>query len=766
LTPSWPPLVFTRRFPLIALLVVLPGAAAAQGNWPLKLWPRRELRATLATLQGETLPAESIRLKTPPDLASPPPGGSLYDWRAEPGNPAFETLRAILVQTETVEWLSSGAGELECFRLGPVGGASPPPPDWRRSFGQPAWTKAAAVEGSATLPYLNRAQFCWVDPKQPNLEAQGEFLFRQRLRSRSPGLISRAILRVGGRIDFLSLSLNDRPIHLAGQADFRLGEFDVTPLVRDDENLVAVWVRTRPESLIEQPALAFQLEIWRVATPGRRASEGWTSRAILISTGGGRLLGEPSIMSQERIIFQTRYGTWALPWEGARGLLFPLSMMGETPEVKKENAWQIALGRFWPGRPSGPLEPQGYGLPLKLLPEALPGTVLLSGGRTTRTHPTFFAKGRLHLVSRTGESYSVGGSEVVGIYPPEPAEALIRRPSSDVALLYGRLRTARGETVSGVIRQLDGRGAVLETPAGDFLKLPTEAIVKVTFPYHGLAGPAARAPAALAAAGEPQKGQVGLLGQAEGAPPAARADYLALASQVQEAAFLAGLECVQPTQAELTDAEGFLPARYPVLVIVDPLGEYPETLGQEGDAQAALHAHVRSGGALLLYSRGGALRTAVRSHQGRFLRSPAEGGLARLLSLETLHPAGRLPSGEAPFDRPPNLALALQFQRAGGLPDPLLGLPETIDLPALAAAPFYPMVEALRRGSVIYQLRDDSGRRYGPGLSVIPAVGGKVIIIDHLLWHSVVDEEPFTRIVLPRILSWAALEALRGRPGA
>jgi hypothetical protein len=72
------------------------------------------------------------------------------------------------------------------------------------------------------------------------------------------------------------------------------------------------------------------------------------------------------------------------------------------------------------------------------------------------------------------------------------------------------------------------------------------------------------------------------------------------------------------------------------------------------------------------------------------------------------------------------------------------------------------MVSTQGAASVIYEIRDETGMAYGPALSLVPKGRGTLVIIDHLLWNSRPDGEPFSERILPALLRWA-LEAATPR---
>jgi hypothetical protein len=208
----------------------------------------------------------------------------------------------------------------------------------------------------------------------------------------------------------------------------------------------------------------------------------------------------------------------------------------------------------------------------------------------------------------------------------------------------------------------------------------------------------------------------------------------------------------------LADPERLTPRAYPILVSVDPRGEYPDTVETEGDARDALARYVETGGALILYSRGGALKTAVIRVGSRYLRTTRDRGLAEALGLRIVHPEDRKPPGIAPLDRLPDRTGSYRFERNGAVPPGLAGLPRSIDAAPMLYSAYYPMTDESGEAEEVYRLVDETGAAYGPTLTIVPRSRGRIVVIDHTLWNSNIDGQPFHRAVLPTLMAWTVIE--------
>jgi len=722
------------------------------------------LNATKIT--GESVPIRSFSFQTPSELpqsknsTSKNSGDIFYHFSVQSdvssARVPFEQIRQVTIRRQEDRAYPSRAEEMEFLFLGSKGKAIPPPPDWKHAFGsQPAWHAAAKVQPGTLVPFVNGVEYCWA-PKADGQPQSGDFLFRQQLRLGDLKDLARAELCLSGSVEFLGVFLNERPVHLAGKTQLGICEFEITPLIRPGDNLLALRVRSLNESRIEQPCIAFDIKTRRV--PPAVSSAYQSGSALMIESEGDRVWGRVEGMEAQKFRMKSEYGPVEISWDKVHALLFPEGFVLLPRSAKGGMGQKIQNWVAIRDHPKN-LESRGQGLPTQSEPVALGGTLLLSEGRAYQGWVGKIEGDRLNLVLAGDRSIPpVRTDELLAVYPrasDSSGTVLLQKPSPDVAPIFCRATTSRGEIISGLLRQATGRGIVLESRHGEFLKLPANQLVEISFPYHISINESQSngSPAALEKnSPDAPRIQIGVLGRAGGLEEHAQ-EYSSLSNQIQEAAFIAGFDSILLSEDSLTNPSSLSPSSFPILASIDPVGEYLDSMNEQGDVRKLLVAYVESGGCLLLYSRGGALRTAVLNAPGGFLRSPRPEGLARQFEFKTFHPGDESPSGIIPFDRPSSEAGLLTFDRSDVLPENFPGLPKSISLASMLLAPFYPMVDVGGHGKTIYRLRG-SDKDFGPALTLTPRGKGKIVVIDHLLWHSKVDDEPFTTAVLPSILRW------------
>ncbi|MEN6627548.1 MAG: hypothetical protein ABFD69_15095 [Candidatus Sumerlaeia bacterium] len=684
------------------------------------------------TSDGVSIWLDQIRLGTPRDLQK----NKTYSFDTVPAVPSLDAVEELSFDLLARELIGSNPAAMETYRLGNTRIAVPPPPDWKRSFGQiPPWSRAIPAAQVNHLPFINGAVFCWANGQQAPAGTANVYLLRQSFTVQQHEKLARATLRLATNGEPLEICINEHPVQLPARAGFGMATWEVTPLIQPGLNLIAIRIGERPRSTEASYGLAFHIELQRrpkdEAPPAVKPTEG-----LLTSKTGDRIWGVVRELTAEGITLESAYGSYRIAWQNCASLIFPYRWRVEqSPEAAKR------------ARAAATPRPEEdaivYGLPLSAAPQPLQDCLLLTGNRRTTARPSAAREGKLFFEGGEGKPFSIPVGEVLGVYPPQPLDFDYQRPMPQSALLYCRLQTTRGERISGLLRQLRGSSVVLETEAGTFLELRTRWLSSIDFPYHGASAPRPG-----------NSANIGLIPLATGSE-AYRVAYQGDVHKVQSAILTIGAEPRPLGMDDLARPDVLSPARLPAVVYIDPVGEYLHTLNTRGDAQQALLQYVTGGGRLIVLARGAAFRTTVRGENGQMRRAPADmtrPNLAQEFGVKFARPASSAAGGVEPFNHPPNDGRTIFFQRASQVPRDLLGLARQVQLRSMLSAPFYPMV-ATEPGAVpLYDLRDDSGRVFGPAMQIIPRGRGAIIVIDHLLWESEIDNTPFVERELPKLL--------------
>ncbi len=690
------------------------------------------------TIDGESVWLDQIRFSTPRDFEKLDPGQQIYTFDTNPQAPRFEAIQEFSFETMTEELIGSRPEALETYRLGNARITVPPPPDWKRSYDQiPPWSRAVAAQQTDHLPFINGAVACWVAGPSAPSGANNVYLFRQHFELRQHDRLARATLRLATNADPIELAVNDHPVELATKVGYRLASYEITPLLQPGINIVAIRLAERPLST-EPPGLAFHIELLRrakdTAPPPIRQTD-----ALLTNKQGDRIWGNVHDMNNDGIGLDSPYGRYRIDWNDCGSVLFPAAWHEEPPEPTFVQRVR--------GRAPVPVALPLYGLPLKAAPSPIQDCLLLTENRRTTARPGYARDGQLNFEGIDGKKFAMPINHVLAIYPPQPLEVSFQRPRSETAILFCRLMTTRGEQLSGLLRQLRGSEAVLETDASNFLTIKTPYISTIYFPYHSANQSGAR----------PSTQKIGIMPLLPGAE-AYRVAYQNDLRRVQAADFSIDADTVNLGVETLADTAQLNPARLPVLVNIDPVGEYLHTLGSTADAQNALLRYVEEGGRLIVLARGGAFRTTVLKDGGQMRRTPADMTRPNLLDqigAKVSRPPAAAGAAIVPFNHPPNDGRTIFFQRSSQLPHKeLFGLERRVQLGSMVSAPFYPMV-ASSGAITLYDLRDENSRIFGPALQIIPKGRGFVVVIDHLLWESEIDDVPFSESELPKLLRWA-----------
>lgn len=726
------------------------------------------LDSNILTITDELLPASGpdqtsrpttpVEFATPADLTTLNDAGQI-DFRTQYPTLDFKEVKAFLFEQDTRRWIGSEASAIEGYRLGSLDSAAPPLPGWARSFGRHAsWKPGVPATVGKETPYLNRAQAVGF-PADPDSGADtGEFLFRAQLQIDSDRPISFALLHFAVSGEIIELRLNDRPV-LLGTGESRLpGVADVSRVLNPGTNILAFHVRNRGASFKGAPSLAFSLE-YALGKHERNPGSTLYDQAVLRTRNGDRIRGKILTFNPVSILLQTPYGRYGTDWERVESIVFPQGWYDppaeKSPPVRR-------LIRFFgfeeivreDETPSAP----PYGVRSSPWPALSDGAILLRDGRVVAEELIGVEDDQVILRRHDdGEKIRVARDAVAAIYPPSPQNLRLERPSPEFAPLDCRLKTTRGEVFSGILRQIDSRRIVLEHAGDGILSFPSGRVVWIWFPLHRDDG---NDLASTIAAGAPPPFKAGASVAILGLPSTSDpldAETLELHQEIQQAAFLSRLACEYPAAESMINPAGLNPRDYPVVAVADFEGTYPDTVIEEGDARAAILNYVNTGGTLLVYSRRGALRRPRRLPSG----DPAgteglESPLLRALELRRHEPGDGGRSSLRAFDYPPNLPVALQMKRRGPMPQGLRSLPPQVEAPDLATgAPFYPLLSETGQDETLYQLVNETGVAYGPALLAVRRGAGRILIVDHLLWHASVEGQPFSQVILPQLLSWA-----------
>ncbi len=726
------------------------------------------VEATILTVTDELLPPSlssepanrkaQITLQTPAELSNFENGESIV---FESGYPSlsFNQIKALLFEQERRRWFRSEAIGIEWYRLGSPDAPAPPLPGWNRSYGQHAsWQNSVPATLSPTSPFVNRAQAVWVtdDPTLPY--SKGEFLFRTRLVVDEGDIISNARLHLAVAGDLLAAFLNEDPIVTTPESSRQPQIYDVSRLLKPGTNILAFRIRNPGAPSCPNPSLAYSLEYTLREGPKRQPSAAF-EQTVLTTRQGDRIRGRLLTFNPVSVLLQTPYGRYGADWDRVESLVFPLGWY----EPAEEQAPVLRrLTRFF-GFAELAAESN--------LPDAIPQGIPISAPGGMESGGILLRDGRLlsdELLNLRGDEVTLRGwesrelqtvnrSRIAAIYPPPPDRTRLERPSRDFATLDCRVRTRSGEIFSGILRQIQSQRIVLEHTGDGMLTFPPSEVFWIWFPMHregDLSRDSGPYSSETPISGERGRRLAILAIDSPGAPLTAKSRKLHV--DLQEAAFLAGLEFEFPLPGEIIDPTRLHVRNCPIVAIADENGGYPDSIEYEGDARTAIREYVEGGGTLLVYARRGALNLP-----GRWVGTEEEAkavlnvGLLEELNLSFVQPDENSDSPQRAFHHPPNTASAFSFERSTSMPEGLRSLPPRIDAPDQVSAPYYPMVLGKDDGVVLYRYVSDTRTDFGPALTVNSRGKGRVIVIDHSLWNAKIEGRAFTKVVLPRLLDWA-----------
>jgi hypothetical protein len=706
------------------------------------------LSCEAATVFGEPCWLKDVELATPRDPNALGAGQPRYRFRCNPARLDFPRIQKLILTPTRERWIGSDPGQMEAYRLGSVRGEVPPPPDWKRNIGQiPPWSRARAIAEVDSLPYVNHAVFCWA-PRPGAAEAgaapgsAGVCLFRQGFAVDRPERVVRATLWVASNSQLVEMAFNEAPLFPSPDSQRLLACFEVSHLLRQGANILAIRARERPDALETSYGLAFCLDLIEISPSAPQLPARPVPPALVVTRDGDFVRGWPRDLQGDHVELATPYGPWREDLSDVAGVLFP---GGWVDPPAPPGLFRRLLGKT--ATQAGATPGGAWGLPVLSYPDVPQDCLLLTGNRVAIGKPAYCREGRIHAEDKDGNAFDVALDQALGVRLAPSEDAPVRRPRPEDAVLFCQLTTIDGDRVDGLLRKLAGAGIVLETEGGSIMTFDPRRIAMMTFPYH--APPAATE----------REGTIALAPLID-ERNACRSTYAADARFVQQAAFAIGASVQPLLPMAMADPGALNPKRHPVLVMLDPAGEYLNTLKAPGDAQKTLQAYVEDGGVLVALSRGGAFRAALFGDATGY-RHEADASLPNSLlaglGLTILRPGDAPPAGVVAraFNHPPNHASELYFERASDIPRALLGLPGRVPVDPMPYARYCPMASATALGTTVYRLMDKNGQSYGSALSLIPKGRGMIVVVDQLLWNCRPKAQTIGERVLPIVLSWA-----------
>jgi hypothetical protein len=644
---------------------------------------------------------------------------------------------------------------VRCFSLGRRESRLPAPPDWfRPNADTSAWKPAVLAHPNYNWLYIPGAAWIW---SSKNWYETGDevCLFRQEFDLKSGQRVVSGELTLTADYAVDSAYLNEQPLNVPAAS--LVGEkavFDVTNLLRDGENVLAVRVRNDERAKLNSACLGYRLDVASVPAGSAR---GGAPGVVALFVNGDVVSGELVSISVRSVDVRTPYAQLALDRDWITMIYLNYEPVGAKQQQEKKGLFQRILGKEGVVRLSGSAAPSH--LPFFWRTEP-PNPVTRSGialknGDFIDARLLDASEGAVAVKPRYGNAINISFGDVKAIYlnPGKAAGTLRYEPEDEQ--YRGRLRLANGDVVSGLLLEMSGSQVTFRPPYGDATKINAADIASCDLPHHFMKIVADKVREAMPS-GAPS---VALIGDpySNRHSKGKEVSEDSLYYRVNRALYELGIDAKWLDAAKMANRQILSPENFRLLINVDENEHYYETYQRPKDVYETIREYVQSGGDFAHFARGTPFYYAYRPIAGRWATVTDGNYLNNAIGLNVASP-GEAFSGGEPFELPENKNTRLYFElnRESPFAD---GLPAEVEFPVTRDSRFRP----IRRGELpagaeffpLYSLKDSAGKNYGVAMAVVEYAKPPhyAVYTSHLLLDSSYEDVPMVDYLVPHLIA-------------
>ncbi len=724
----------------ISLIVSLPDAEA-YGSPTESLARAGALRVEL--IDRQNIAGRDVRYVEIPPEESESAGPALIVFREKDyiQAPFHQIERIRFHRTEDVCVVSDSSSL--CYRLAGHDTNRPVPPNWFLPTGEtPEWTSVALPSPRAGWFFVPGAAWIWTPAGQgPPMDETA--LFRSEFNLRPGFAASTARLTVSSTDQVQSLYLNGTPVPIGSESlQGRRMVFDVTHMLKEGTNLLALRARGRVRKGALDAGLAFRIDIEQLPAPDGHPSDP-SPGAVVFMVNGDILKGALARLSSDIFLRDTPYGELVIDRDWVETILLNPARLG------------TSFRRFE--------EPESAGVPR--FPVAFP---IVPRPRDSRQGVQMrsgdFITGRLVGLSgqalsvkpRYGDPCEVPLAEVLWMRPNRGGGESSVTKMPDERDYVARVRMTNGDELTGELLSVsNGKLALAVSYTAEPLDAPFDRIIEAHFPYH-LKRHAMNKALSRKEGKWAKCAVIGDFVDSRTASPDSSFNRISdvLARMGVAPRYLSPAEMVEPGALD--------PDAFPLLINIDNREQYYHTVNEEGDGYAALLEYAQGGGSVLHLASGKPFSYGRVAQGGRWVRllQTGSGSLNELLGFGYVEPGDDRTKGMS-FELPPNSNRRFLFRKLGW--DSLNSiLPVQVEFPPLGDARFRPFAAgSLPEGATaqpIYEMIDDDGARYGTAMAVIrydarKRPGHVGIYVSYPLFNAEYEGESMLECLLPYAFS-------------
>jgi hypothetical protein len=741
-------------------------------------------RVVLELDDNERIEGTLQRLVSPPE----PAAKAEVELQSEGATKVYPLLGVRRIYFSPVEQTTVVSDEhVRCFSLKGGQGRLPEPPDWFRLNGDAAaWKPAVLAHPNYTWLYIPGAAWIWSSKKW--LDGGDEVcLFRQEFELKGGQRPFSGVLTLTADYAVDSAFLNERQLSMpAGSLVGEKAVFDVTHLVQEGKNVLAVGVRKGEKAALNSACVAYRLDLAAAPEPSARQSGERGARGapgvVALSVNGDVLSGELASISPRSVDVRTPYAQVAADrdWVTMLYLNYEQSAQTQQPQQRK-GLFQRILGResgalpfssarvshspfYWRTEPAEPERRIG---------------IALKNGDFIDARLLDATQGAIAVKPRYGEAVNIAFGDVRAIYLNPGKEAGTLRYEPEDEQYRARLTLMNGDHLSGLVLAMSGQQVTFKPPFADTFKINTRDIVYCDLPYHyknmvaeSVKGARAGGGAlSVALIGDPNPPPYARQKQAMQAPPQAGAGVSpartggedSLYYRVSKVLYELGIDAKWLDAAKTANRQVLAPDNVRLLINVDENEHYYDTYQRPKDGYQAIRDFVQGGGDFAHFARGTPFYYAYRPQGGRWVTFSGANTLNSLIGLNVAAPGEVVPASE-PFELPENKNMRLYFELNREAPLARF-LPAEVEFPLVRDARFRPIRPAVGENAgtqffPVYSLVDSSGKNYGVAMAVVrfEKPPHYAVYASHLLLDASYEDVPMLDYLVPHLIDLTLAE--------
>ena len=724
-------------------------------------------RVQVVLYDNLTTPAHIIRLaRTQASEKTDASSQPLLEISTAKGKAAIpiEDLRAIRFTPESRRTIVSDPQETLVMDEGRILISAPGPAWYDATFNDSTWERPILAHPNYKWFYIPGAAWVWSRGGAYRGGAE-TLLIRRKFNLPENWTPSRALLTITVDDSLRETYLNGIPLPIKNiSLTHTYATLDVTLLLREGENILALKAANKPERVLAFAGVAFRLDIDLVPQQAENRFLPVPSPAVLFLENDDRIWGNLVSMSDQWVEMETPHNRIKIDRDWVRLILLHYAPQGESgvdlarraderPVLrKKRNIFQKILGIGAKSSPSArTISPFSF----IVCPEDSEGRVglLLKTGEFINGRILEIDRRGATVKPRYGHDFLIDPYQIEVIYPNPPSQKThIRYPDEDkpwrceIALL-------NGTKISGILFDLSTDALTIHPPYAQPLRFKNVALAHCTFPYVSIT----RLMNAMACRKGQYPAAIALIGEMDpGGAPYDRSTYF----KIQRILTDLKMDSRLLTPEELIDPAIFSVKTYPILLNIDESETYYKTVKMPNDAYRSLVDFVKQGGCLVHLASGFPAYYGYELQEQRWRRTTTPPRLNDTLAMKILSPGDRS-GGALSFELPDNSTSELYFELNTNTPYSR-GLPARVDFPLNPDARFRPIVPDTTTTSTlftpIYWLRSVAGQNFGAAMAVIDYSGSgfrptRTFYVSHLIFTSEFNGHSMLDHLLPRIIS-------------